>query len=204
MGFLKFLKKGKKEKMLDESLDIPPPPPSIKESLPESGFEERLLKEKEFPPFEFKEGKPMPVGEEKLQEWPKEKEHVLEVPGFPPLEEKPRFVPKPPMKEPTEIHLPKKELIPKEEAVGEKIEAVVREERKPLSKGPIYIRLDKFKETLKSVNIIRGDLKKSDEVLHNLIKSKEEKDRDFEKWHNIMDDIQKKLIFIEKTLFKGD
>ena len=52
--------------------------------------------------------------------------------------------------------------------------------------------------------MIKGDLKKSDEMLLNLIKSREGKDKEFEKWHAVMEDIQKKLIFIEKTLFKGD
>jgi len=54
----------------------------------------------------------------------------------------------------------------------------------------------------KSSSFSSFDLKKSDKFLHDLIKSKEEKDKDFEKWHTIMEDIQKKLIFIEKTLFK--
>ena len=202
MGFLKFLKKEKKEKMLDESLDVPPPPPSIKEELPEiPKFEEEKPLPKEFPPFEFKEEKPIPA-EEKLPEMPKEPK--LEIPGFPPLEEEYKFVPKPPMKEPVMEPLPKKELIKPELREAEDI---FREEKRPsnrelVSKGPTYVRLDKFKGTLKSLNKIRSDLKKSDKFLHDLIKSKEEKDKDFEKWHTIMEDIQKKLIFIEKTLFK--
>ena len=63
MGFLRFLKKGKKEDVkIDESLDIPPPPPSIKAGpsiktpLPKPRFEEKRLPE-EFAPFKFKEEK---------------------------------------------------------------------------------------------------------------------------------------------------
>ena len=94
--------------------------------------------------------------------------------------------------------------IPKK-PVGEKVgEMVVREKRWPISKKPLYLKLEKFKEILEDVSIIRGNIKKFDELLHNLIKARENKDLNLEKWHSIMEDIQKKLIFIEKTLFKGD
>jgi len=213
LGFLKFLKKEKKGKIpLDESLDVPPPPPSIIESVPKPGFEEKLPKE--LPSFKFKEEKPMPPIEEKLPELPKE-EKPLDIPAFHPLEEAPKFVPKPPIGEsPRKAPLPRREL-PKikpsehERLFYEKMEkSAVREERKLLregiisGEGPLYIRLDKFKGTLKSISVIRGDLKKSDEMLLNLVKSKEEKDKEFEKWRNLVVDIQKKLIFIDKTLFK--
>ena len=176
------------------------------------------------PPFEFAEEKlpelpkeglpPFEFAEEKLPELPKE-EKPLDIPAFHPLEETPKFVPKPPIGEsPREAPLPRREL-PKikpsehERLFYEKMEKnAVREERKLLregiisGEGPLYIRLDKFKGTLRSISVIRGDLKKSDEMLLNLVKSKEEKDKEFEKWRNLVVDIQKKLIFIDKTLFK--
>ena len=209
MGFLKFLKKkGKEDVTLDDNLDIPPPPPSIKPVLPKSGMGSSNLP-KDFPPFKFKEEHPIPP-ESRLPELPKEDFHDSDIPSFPSLEEEHEFTPKPPMKEQVDFHLPEKEpmkpaAIHEEEPKHEHIESVVK--RKPLSrtlKGPGHIRLDRFKETLRNINNIRNDLKKSDEILHNLIKSTGEEGSGFEKWKNSMEDIQKKLIFVDKTLFKGD
>jgi hypothetical protein len=217
VGFLKFLKRGKKEEMpLDESLDAPPPPPSIKESLSDDlakGLPEHPpeLKEKTAVP---KKEPPSAAFEEKLPELPKD-ETGLEVPHLPPLEESPKFVPQPPVEEPPiSTPLLKEEAPIKHEEAAKEFhekmeEGALREERKLLReratiREPLYIRLDKFSESLRNISLIKGDLKKSDEILFNLIKSKDDNDKEFERWRASMEDIQKKFIFIEKTLFKGD
>ena len=68
----------------------------------------------------------------------------------------------------------------------------------------IYIRIDNFKATLGSINIVRSDLRKSEEALNKLETLKSSKDRSFDKVKVSIDDLQKKLIFIDKTLFKGE
>ena len=103
MGFLKFLKKkGKEDVTLDDNLDIPPPPPSIKPVLPKSGMGSSNLP-KDFPPFKFKEEHPIPP-ESRLPELPKEDFHDSDIPSFPSLEEEHEFTPKPPMKEQVDFH----------------------------------------------------------------------------------------------------
>lgn len=208
MGFLKFLKKEKKGKVpLDESLDIPPPPPSIKGNLPKIGAGESRLP-KEFQSFNFKEEMHLPP-ENKLPELPKEDMHV-DIPSFPSLEEKHEFTPKPPMKEHADFPLPEKEPIKHTEVhewepEHEHIESAIKRKRPGrMPKGPQHIRLDKFKETLKNISRIKSDLKKSDEILHKLVKSTGEEGSGLEKWKDSMEDIQKKLIFVDKILFKGD
>ena len=51
---------------------------------------------------------------------------------------------------------------------------------------------------------MRSDLKKSEEVLNKLEGIKNSKDKSFDKMRASLDDLQKKLIFIDKTLFKGE
>lgn len=84
------------------------------------------------------------------------------------------------------------------------LEQEKRELRQSLSAGPVYVRIDKFKGTLGSINMIRGDLRRSEEALTKLENIKNVKDKSFDKLKSSMDDLQKKLIFIDKTLFKGD
>ena len=68
----------------------------------------------------------------------------------------------------------------------------------------IYVRVDKFKTTLGSINTVRRDLKKSEDGLTKLEAIKHSKDKSFEMLNSSLLDLQKKIIFIDKTLFKGE
>ena len=65
-------------------------------------------------------------------------------------------------------------------------------------------RFEKFKEIRRGINVARNDLKKAGEVLMKLMDMKDVKDKEFNKWKGTMEDIQKKMVFIDKNLFKGD
>ena len=49
----------------------------------------------------------------------------------------------------------------------------------------------------------RNDLRKSEEALMKFENIKNAKDKSFDKVKSSLEDLQKKLIFIDKTLFKG-
>ena len=68
----------------------------------------------------------------------------------------------------------------------------------------MYVRVDKFKAALQNIGIIRGNLRKSEEAVMKLENIKNAKDRSFDKVKSSLDDLQKKLIFVDKTLFKGE
>lgn len=76
-------------------------------------------------------------------------------------------------------------------------------ERGPDFEGPLYIRIDKYRNTIGGVNSAKSDFQKANELLDNIIQSKEDKDKALENWRETMMDIQNKLIFVEKALFKG-
>jgi hypothetical protein len=160
---------------------------------------------KEMPKFPPLQEKP------KFQPTQPEKTEHKEMPSFPSLHEKPKQIFKSDHKETLlhEKHLEPPSLFSKDiEDHAFRHEKRVFEKRRTMghdmiSKGPLHIRLDKYKETLLGVNVIKSDFEKADGLLSNLIKSKGDKDKEFSKWRNTMTDIQNKLIFIEKTLFKG-
>lgn len=72
------------------------------------------------------------------------------------------------------------------------------------AKGPVYMRVDKFRNVLRNVSEMRSGLRASNEILSKLTQIDANADKEFEKWKNIMVDMQKKLVFVDKTLFKGD
>lgn len=146
------------------------------------------------------------------------------MPTFPSLKEEKEFkMPSTALKKEFDVPIiskPKKSAIKEKQGMSgfknsfiDKEEKRIYEEEKDMitggkahrdSKKPIFIKLGRYKEILGSLNGINVDAKKSDEILFNSVQSKEDRDKSFQKWHDIMTDCQNKLIFIEKSLFKGD
>jgi len=68
--------------------------------------------------------------------------------------------------------------------------------------GPIYVTIDKFRNVLSNISSIRGSLKGSGDMLTKMEDIDINSDKEFEKWKSAISEIQMKLIYIDKTLFK--
>ena len=234
MGFLKFLKRGKKREDFGD-LDLPPAPPPLDDFPADfdasfSGFGEKTQEFPEFP--ELNEDKlpeeppkfDFPEMEEKMPELGQE-ESMPEMPGFPEMEQEPMQqiapirVPEqmPPMPErmPDEMPEAEEKETAQEEAKTEVPEAYPRmgrrlfeHEKRLFRERPkaktIYIKVENFKAMLGSINMARSGLRSSEEAIMKLENIKASKDKSFDKIKSSLDDLQKKLIFVDKTLFKGD
>ncbi len=219
MGFLKFLKREKKD-TLDE-LDLPPAPPALE------GFDDNMPELPDFP--DFGEEKIYAPKEdmadfnfpEEEQSIPESKENTMEFPSFPEIEERP-MPPIPPLRAPfavPENMPPMPEPEPEQENIEEELKIrqdtypkaagrLFSQEKRILRQRPsaktIYVSVDNFKATLGSISMVRSDLRKSEEALVKLESMKNAKDKSFDKMKSSLDDLQRKLIFIDKTLFKGE
>lgn len=224
MGFLKFLKREKKKEDLDE-LDLPPAPPPLEgfdgniemPDFPDFDKEKISVTDDELSKFDF------PEIEDKMPELGKKE--LRDFPDFPEIEEKQKPI-APIRASPT---IPEQApLIRPASQPQQQIEPDIKEERpsiapsdfyskkegrlfspeKAIREMPnvktVYVRVDNFKATLGSINIVRNDLKKSEELLMKLESIKNSKDRSFDKMKSSLEDLQHKLIFIDKTLFEGE
>lgn len=192
MGFLKFLKKEKRRDDLDE-LDLPPAPPPLEGFNDDSSFPEFPdlgVKHEEMPDFNFNEDDFKDLGKEDV---------MKEFPRYS-LQENP--APMPPMNIPQPINEaeeqePVNQLIPKEKPA-------FALEKKPsrMSMGSsLYIKVDRFKIALGSINVVRNDLKKTEDALMKLEEIKSMEEKSMNKIRLSLDDLQKKLAFVDKTLF---
>jgi len=68
--------------------------------------------------------------------------------------------------------------------------------------GPLYVKVNDFRSVMADLDLILNDLKESNNILIRLNSIKNGLDGHFEKWHSEMEDIQRKLVFIDKTLFE--
>ncbi|MBI2541987.1 hypothetical protein HYV80_04725 [Candidatus Woesearchaeota archaeon] len=214
MGFLKFLKREKKAD-LDE-LDLPPAPPSLGNAegsmdLPEFPEfpEEKISAPKDMPNFDMNE-EPLP----EIPELENPDIRAVEAPAAATVQDISATMTSPNIPEPMAVAEPEEENIaapeePKFTQMGRsKMGRRLFSHEKPLRERPtgktIYVKVDKFKATLGSINVVRSDLKKTEEALAKLESIKNSKDRAFDRVKSSLDDLQKKLIFIDKTLFEGE
>jgi hypothetical protein len=232
VGFLKFLKRDKsKEPSLDlenlDDLDMPPLPPEAGEKdfgsvekefpelpeLPEMPETEETfpeIKEKPIPELEVPSEKPVPeLKTPSMPEFPKPME--ARKPKFPrprplfgvqkprPVADEQQLPPKPEIKVPKKAALEIKPYERMERAAVREEQAVLRHKE---AKKAIFIRVDRFRDILTGTYTIRNNLKTAEQSIVKLNEIDANRNKVLEKWGNVMADMQKKLIFIDKTLFK--
>ncbi|MBW2978397.1 hypothetical protein KY331_06130 [Candidatus Woesearchaeota archaeon] len=142
----------------------------------------------------------------------------LEIPPAPPSEEElPEFPEIPEFKEEEkpEIHEipiapPKPEPMKAEKPEAQKIEArAFKEERKELKKAemreefkPLFIKMESFQSIINELGHIKSIAKESEDAIARVDDFAGDQEKEFNKWHSQLNDMQKKLIFIDKTIFK--
>lgn len=214
MGFLKFLKKGKKPDVSE--LDLPPEPPPLEGFEDKQGFELPEIKapdDFDMPKFDVDDIDKADSGYESVPEL-KDKD-MPDFPGFPEMEDEPEAPAEPemqaqPIAAPAPVAQPmeaaEQEEMPRSEPHMQR-KGLFHHERKGWEKPArrnVYVRVDKFKAILDGISMIRASVRKSDEAMMRLESIKNSKDMSFDRLKMLLEDLQKKLIFIDKTLFKGD
>ena len=208
MGFLKFLKREKKEEH-QEDLDLPPAPPKM------DGFDDMNF---DFPDMDS--GKMPPDDRMPEFDFPKANsgqfnKNVPDLPDFSDFEKD--YMPSPlaPANDlpPTPPELPEHDEEKMDYAFAVKpsqpkteIEAPgqSRKEADIFEGKNLYLRVEKYRAVLDNISSIKSGLRKSEEDLLKIEGIKSSKDRVFERFKSSLDDLQRKIIFVDKTLFKGD
>ena len=128
----------------------------------------------------------------------KKKEEVLDVPPAPPTaEELPEF--------PSMGEAPEPRKGPSIEDIEQKAVEEVSEELEQreelVIKKPVFVSFETFRDMMEEVALINSILKENEDTLTRVSEFKEDEDKEFKKWQAQISDMQKKLIFADKTLF---
>lgn len=132
------------------------------------------------------------------------KEAKLETPPPPPLGEGelPEFPEIPKEKAVKEVIKKPKisiEQVEKEAVRKEKIEL---EEKKHLRlTKPIFVNVKDYRDVIDELGLVKNIMKEEIDVMARIEDFKVDEDKEFERWQKLLSDVQKKLIFIDKTLF---
>ena len=115
-----------------------------------------------------------------------------ELPELPSAEEIPEFKEVEKKLSPLEI-VEKKAFDEQREELDERDELTLRK--------PIFVYLEQYQEMINEVGIMQNTLKEGDDSLSRISEFKEDEDKEFKKWEGQLKDMQRKLIFADKTLF---
>ena len=209
VGFLKFLKKEKKQEA-SEDFDLPPEPPPLEDfgyKVHEMPDFEKISAPDDFPKFDFPENDEFPqIDENKFQFEPSFQETEEKTAPAEPLGiDSAQAVQHVQRQEEAALEqeaTPIPHEHPRSRGLFRHDKRIVHREN--LTKKEVYVRVDKFKAALQSISMMRSDLRKSEEALMKLESIKSSKDRSYDKVRSSIHDIQSKLIFVDKTLFRGD
>ncbi len=86
----------------------------------------------------------------------------------------------------------------------EDLEEPGEEPEKPrLKEGPVFVNVNSYKDALSSVVLIRSRIKESEDCLKRLNEIKNSKDKYFEQFRVKLEDLQRKSLYVDKSLFEG-
>ena len=67
---------------------------------------------------------------------------------------------------------------------------------------PLFVKVDKYKESLKTVESIKTKLEEADNLLKKISRLREEEEQQLQEWQNNLEEIRQKLIKVDKNLFE--
>lgn len=202
MAFMSFLKKKKEIPRFEfptaEELDVPPAPPSSAElpEFPSFDEEEPMQMEMQRP-----EPKPMMFKPEPKQSF-EERMPIMQKPELKQAQQKEETG-----------YAPRFPELPSEDAEDEptyqrRMPDSSNKEKGPYAERthihpdkPIFVHIDFFKGIYDDITVMRNTLKQNYEILGRMMDYKTDEDVEYEKWYKQVEDLQRKLMFVDKTLF---
>jgi len=67
---------------------------------------------------------------------------------------------------------------------------------------PVFVKIEEYNEVLDVMNMIKNKLKDAKETLAKLNEIKNAEDSEVELWKTNLDEIERKVDFVDKTLFE--
>lgn len=67
---------------------------------------------------------------------------------------------------------------------------------------PVFVRIDEYKDVLDVMNLIKSKIGEARETLAKINDLKNEEDVELELWHTSLEEIERKVEFVDKTLFE--
>ncbi len=73
-----------------------------------------------------------------------------------------------------------------------------------MEEASVFVKIDEYKGVLGIAGMIKNKLEEAKKTLGKINDLKSEEDSELESWSNTLNDIEKKIEFIDKALFKPE
>ena len=67
---------------------------------------------------------------------------------------------------------------------------------------PVFVRIEEYKDVLDVMNMIKNKLEDAKETLGKIHELKNEEDAELELWHTGLEEVERKVAFVDKVLFE--
>lgn len=69
---------------------------------------------------------------------------------------------------------------------------------------PIYVKIEEYRDVLDIMNMIKSKMNEARKILGKINDLKNEEDAELELWHTGLDEVERKVEFVDKTLFEPE
>ena len=69
---------------------------------------------------------------------------------------------------------------------------------------PVFIKIDDYKDVIDVMELIKNKILEANGVLEKIRKLKAEEDAELELWNSNLEDIERKISYIDRTLFEPE
>lgn len=69
---------------------------------------------------------------------------------------------------------------------------------------PIFIKIDKYKDVLDILHLGKSKIREARVLIEKINELKNAEDAEISAWHNSLDEIEKRVMFIDKSLFEPE
>lgn len=193
-------------------MDLPPPPPAQRQEFPELPQQEEIPAisgevELDMPPEPVAEAPaPLPQEAPPIQELqpftiPKQPEPVAQAPAPAPIDLIKEI---PQVPEHIEEPIPFTPLETKGEVVFDK--TVSHEEERPSFEPgkPLFVSMQDYREIDNGINTTKNALEQAETIISHLNDLKNAQEKIFEDWKNQLEDVERKLSYVDQIIVQGE
>lgn len=69
---------------------------------------------------------------------------------------------------------------------------------------PVFVRIEEYKEVLDIMNMVKNKIDQAKEILGRINELKNEEDAELELWRSGIEEVERKIMFVDKTLFEPE
>jgi hypothetical protein len=69
---------------------------------------------------------------------------------------------------------------------------------------PVFVRIEDYKDVLDIMELMKAKITEAKQIIEQINVLKNQEDSEIELWHNELNDVERKIVYMDKTLFEPE